>query len=201
MNELPTIYVVDDDEEIRRSLSVVLETAGFSAEFFATAEEFLDQFRDTLDTPKCLLLDVRLPGVSGLGLQQHLSDAGTELPIIGMTGYSDVSMVVQAMRAGAVDFLEKPINPQLLLQRIQQALDQDAQNRSRQKRQAKLNVRLESLSSREREVMDLLVTGKNTKQISATLEIGLQTVAKHRAAVLEKIDVDSVVELVRLVSM
>ncbi len=146
------------------------------------------------------MLDVRMPGLSGLGLQQMLAAQNKKMPVIMISGCADIPMAVQAMSAGAMDFLEKPFSRRAILSRIQEAIDRDANTRRQCARKAELTNRIEKLSTRQREVLDLLVAGKHSKQIASDLGIGEKTVAKHRAGVLDRMQVDNVVELVRLVA-
>jgi FixJ family two-component response regulator len=196
----PTVYIVDDDTQVCESLSLMVQSVGLEAKAFASAEAFLDEPENTSIAPKCMVLDVRMPGLSGLGLQQMLAAKKETMPIIMISGCADIPMAVQAMSAGALDFLEKPFNRRALLTRIQEAIDRDANARHRYVRKAEVAARVEKLSSRQREVLDLLLAGKHSKQIAGELGIGEKTVAKHRAGVLERMQVDSVVELVRLMS-
>jgi FixJ family two-component response regulator len=195
---VPTVYVVDDDPQVRESLKLLMRSVGFRTEVFGSAEDFLESYRDDGGPPRCLVLDVRMPGMSGLGLQEKLVAARIDIPIIMITGYGDVSMAVKAMGAGAVDFIEKPFSRQALLTRVQEAIDRDAGRRHRDTQQANVAQRLASLSHREREVMNLLIAGDHSKQIAAKLNIGEKTVAKHRARVFEKMRIDSVAGLVHL---
>jgi len=196
----PTVYVVDDDPQVCESLSLMVRSVGLEARTYLSAEAFLDGSHDMPSAPKCLVLDVRMPGLSGLGLQQTLAAQGLKMPIIMISGCADIPMAVQAMGAGAVDFLEKPFSRRALLARIQEAIDLDARNQHQLIRRSELAARIERLSARQHEVLDLLVAGKHSKQIASELGIGEKTVAKHRAGVLEKMQVDNVVELVRLMS-
>ena len=195
---VPTVYVVDDDPQVRESLKLLMRGVGLRTEVFGSAEDFLEAYEDGLGPPRCLVLDVRMPGMSGLGLQEKLVAGGIRIPIILITGYGDVSMAVKAMAAGAVDFIEKPFSRQALLTRVQEAIDRDAERRHRESQLADMAHRLGALSQREREVMDLLIAGNHSKQIAARLCIGEKTVAKHRARVFEKMRVDSVAALVHL---
>ena len=199
-NATPIVYIVDDDPQVCESLSLMVRSAGFSAETYLSAEAFLDGFHDAPEAPKCMVLDVRMPGLSGLGLQQVLSAQGGGMPIIMISGCADIPMAVQAMNAGAMDFLEKPFSRHALLARIQEAIDHDAKRQHQTARSAELAARVEKLSARQREVFDRLVDGKHSKQIAGELGIGEKTVAKHRAGALEKMQVNSVVELVRLMA-
>ena len=194
-----TVYIVDDDPQVCESLSLMVRSAGLAAKAYLSAEAFLDAFCDTPNSPQCVVLDVRMPGLSGLGLQQALSAQGKAVPIIMISGCADIPMAVQAMSAGAMDFLEKPFNREILLARIREAIDRDAQRQRQAARADELAARVETLSDRQREVFDRLVAGKHSKQIAGELGIGEKTVAKHRAGVLEKMHVDNVVELVRLI--
>lgn len=198
---LPTVYIVDDDPQVCESLSLMVESVGLAAKTYASAEAFLDECDEMpAASPKCMVLDVRMPGLSGLGLQQMLTAKGQPMPIIMISGCADIPMAVQAMSAGAMDFLEKPFSRRALLTRIQEAIDRDANARHKYTRKAELSARMEKLSSRQREVLQLLLAGKHSKQIASELGIGEKTVAKHRAGVLERMQVDSVVDLVRLMS-
>lgn len=194
----PTVYVVDDDPQVCESLSLMLRGVGIEPRTFQSAEAFLDGCRDVPGVPKCLVLDVRMPGLSGLGLQQTLAAQGRSMPIIMISGCADIPMAVQAMSQGAMDFLEKPFSRRALLGRVQEAIDRDARDQRQSSRRTEVADRMETLSARQREVLNLLVAGKHSKQIASELDIGEKTVAKHRAGVLQKMHVDSVVELVRL---
>ena len=194
----PTVYIVDDDPDFRESMTLMVRNMGLSAAAYPSAEAFLDGYSDPPDSPKCMVLDVRMSGLSGLGLQQMLANDGKGMPIIVISGCADIPMVVQAMRAGALDFLEKPVSCQTLSVRIHEAIDHDVRQHREASHKTELVRRVERLSARQREVFDLLVAGEYSKQIARQLGIGEKTVAKHRAVVLEKMQVDSVVGLVRL---
>lgn len=194
----PIVYVVDDDQELRESLTLMVSNMGLTVEAYPSAEAFLDAYQENPSSPRCMVLDVRMPGLSGLGLQQVLSANGKSMPIIMISGCADIPTVVKAMRAGAVDFLEKPISSQILSTRIREAIDQCVRQQRADNRKTELARQIERLSARQREVLDLLVSGERSKQIARQLGIGEKTVAKHRATVLEKMQVDNVVELVRL---
>lgn len=196
----PTVYIVDDDPQVCESLSLLVRSMALNVETYLSAEAFLDGFHDAPDSSKCMVLDVRMPGLSGLGLQQTLSTRGIEMPIIMISGCADIPMAVQAMSTGALDFLEKPFSRRSLMARIQEAIDRDTRRQRHTARSAELTERIERLSGRQREVLDLLVAGKHSKQIAGELGIGEKTVAKHRAGVFEKMQVDNVVELVRLMA-
>ena len=194
----PTVFIVDDDPKVGESLSLMVRSVGLNVETYLSAEAFLDSYDGTPRSPKCMLLDVRMPGISGLGLQQMLAARGMEMSIIMISGCADIPTAVQAMSAGALDFLEKPFDRQTLLSRIQAAIDHDAQRQRHSGQKAELAARVEKLSTRQREVFDLLMAGRHSKQIASALGIGEKTVAKHRAAVLDKMQVDNSVKLIRL---
>lgn len=196
--DTPTVYIVDNDPEFRESISLMVRSMGFDAKAYASAEAFIDGYREMPDSPTCMVLDVRMPGLSGLGLQQMLATEGKSIPIIMISGCADIPMVVKAMSAGALDFLEKPVSSRTLSVRIREAIDRCVRQQRDTNRKADLLKQLERLSARQREVLDLLIAGARSKQIARQLGIGEKTVAKHRAAVLEKMQADSVVELVRL---
>jgi RNA polymerase sigma factor (sigma-70 family) len=197
MSPPPTVFVVDDDLAIRQSLHWLIASAGWPVETYASAQEFLDSYQ--AGRPGCLVLDVRMAGLSGLELQDRLAAQEVCLPIIIITGHGDVPMAVRALKAGALDFLEKPFPDQVLLDRIRQALEQDARARDAWARQQELRARLARLTPREREVMDLVVAGKPNKVIAAQLGVSDKTVEAHRAKLMEKMQADNVADLVRLV--
>jgi two-component system, LuxR family, response regulator FixJ len=199
-DENPTVYIVDGDPDFRESMSLMVRDMGLNAAAYPSAEAFLDGCSDPPDSPKCMVLAVRMSGLSGLGLQQMLATDGKGMPIIMISGCADITMAVQAMRAGALDFLEKPISSQTLSVRIREAIDQDVCQHREASRKTELVRHVERLSTRQHEVYDLLVAGASSKQIARELDIGEKTVAKHRATVLEKMQVDSVVDLVRLLA-
>ena len=192
----PTVFVVDDDASVRKSLARLMRSVGLNVEMFASAQEFLR--RERVEGPGCLVLDVRMPGLSGLDLQEALAAAGISIPIIYITGYGDIPMSVQAMKAGAVDFLPKPFKDQDLLDAIHQAIDRDIQRRQEQAQIAEIQDRVDSLTPREREVLALVVTGMLNKQIASELGTSEKTIKVHRARVMRKMQVMSVAELVRL---
>ncbi len=196
MNDV-IVYVVDDDESVRRSLALLLRSVGLSAETFPSAKAFLDH--PASDRPACLILDLRLPGPSGLDLQEALSQAGRELPIVFVTGHGDVPTSVRAMRRGAVDFLEKPFNDQELLDCVQRALALSCERQAERAERKELQGRLETLTPREREVLMQVVTGKLNKQIAGDLGIAEKTIKIHRGRVMQKMRANSVADLVRMV--
>jgi FixJ family two-component response regulator len=191
------VYVVDDDASVRRALSMLLQTVGLDVETFPSAQAFLAHAMP--DRPACLVLDIRLRGTSGLDLQAELKAAGRDLPIIFITGHGDVPTTVRAMKSGAVDFLEKPFNDQQLLDCIQRALVRTRELRTQQSERAKVQQRLDTLSSRERQVLMLVVTGMLNKQIAGELDIAEKTVKVHRGQVMRKMSAGSVVDLLRMV--
>jgi two-component system response regulator FixJ len=192
----PVIYIVDDDDGMRRALTVLMTTVGYQPVAFARPAEFLAQY--DANQAGCLVLDVRMPEMSGLEVQQQLNRNGALLPVILMTGHGDIPMAVQAMKEGAFDFLQKPFRDQELLDRINAALKQDAQNRESVDRLADLRQRAESLTPREREVMALVVDGKANKVIAIDLGLSERTVEIHRANVMEKMAARSVAHLVKM---
>jgi len=190
------VFVVDDDAPMRESLRNLIRSVGLRVELFASAQEFLGSKRP--DLPSCLVLDVRLPGLSGLDLQKRTTDAGMEIPIIFITGHGDVPMSVHAIKAGAVEFLTKPFRDQDLLDAIQQALERDRKARDQRAAVEELRRRFASLTAREREVMKHVVAGLLNKQIGAELGSSETTVKIQRHQVMEKMGADSLPELVRM---
>ena len=190
------VYVVDDDPSVRRALSRLIRSVGLPVETFPSAKAFLD--RPISDQPACLVLDVRLPGPSGLDLQSALREARRPLPIVFITGHASVSTSVRAMKGGAVDFLQKPFNDQDLLDSVQRAIETSRRLRADQAELAELARRHAALTGREREVLRLVVTGMLNKQIAAELGIAEKTIKVHRARVMDKMQASSVAELVRL---
>ena len=195
-NTESTVFLVDDDQAVRDALVLLLETAQFNAESFDSAEAFLDACDP--DRPGCLVLDVRMPGMSGIKLQEELAARGIVIPIIFLTGHADVSMSVQAFRSGAIDFMEKPFDENILLERIQEAIRLDQSNREALDKQANAESRLASLTRREDEIMWLIVAGKANKQIAAELDLSHRTVESHRGRIMEKTGARSLPDLVKL---
>ncbi|MCC6193741.1 MAG: response regulator transcription factor [Burkholderiales bacterium] len=192
----PLIHVVDDDESLRLSLLDLLRAAGFEAQGYGSTGEFLLQ--PVRDRPGCLLLDVRLPGPSGLELQSALQGRGLDLPVIFLTGHADVPTSVRAMKAGAVDFLEKPVARDTLLEALGRALTRDTAARAARDTAQQRDARLAALTGREREVFDRIVAGRRNQQIADELGIGLRTVKAYRAQLMEKLGVTSAAELGRM---
>ena len=197
IDEEPTVFVVDDDPGVGDSISLLLRSVGLPAKIFLSANEFLEAYDP--DKPGCLVLDVRMPGMSGLDLQDRLQEMESILPIIFVTAHGDVPMAVNAVKAGAVDFIQKPFRDQELLDKIQEALEVDARIRAERTDLAEIRARLESLTPRETEVMGLVVAGKPNKNIARALGISQRTVEIHRARVMEKMKVRSLSMLVQLV--
>lgn len=192
----PVVFVVDDDEAICESLRLLIADIGLEVRTFTSARQFLEEYDPS--HPGCLVLDVRMSGISGLELQARLNEMGVHIPTIIITGHADVPMAVEAMKAGATDFIEKPFRDQVLLDSIQKAVDLDLRVRRQRQEHQDIQSRIQLLTQREREVMNRLVAGKSNKNIAFDLGISQKTVDFHRANILDKIGVSSVVELVRL---
>jgi FixJ family two-component response regulator len=199
MSVRQTVHIVDDDAEFRDTVRQMLMLAGVPSQEYASAEQFLDSYQDINDDARCLVLDIVMPGMGGMALLERLAANGIDLPVIFVTAQAEVSTVVAAMKQGAVDFLEKPLQLPLLKQRILEVLATDGRRDSADDRHAQLSHRLASLSARETEVKDLLLAGHNAKQIASQLGICPKTAMKHRARVLDKLGVESTVQLVRLI--
>lgn len=196
VDEVGTVIVVDDDASVRKALGRLLRSAGFNVELRGSAEEFLRQAPE--NSPACLVLDVHMPGLSGLDLQRELSERDINLPIIFITGRGTVPMSVKAMKAGAVDFLPKPFDDDALLSVVGSAIEKDRHARHEQAEREEINQRLESLTPREREVLELVIIGKLNKQIASELGTSIKTIKVHRGRVMRKMNVKSVAELVHL---
>jgi FixJ family two-component response regulator len=191
-----TVFVVDDDQPVRDALKLLLRSVGHQAEVYASAQHFLDAYTD--DRAGCLVLDVRMPGMSGLELQEKLNERQAILPIIFITGHGDVPMAVETLQAGAMDFLQKPFRDQELLDRIGKALEKDAENRRELLELNEIARRFGELTARERAVMELVVQGKANKVIAGDLDISQRTVEIHRARVMEKTQAGSLAHLIRM---
>jgi FixJ family two-component response regulator len=191
-----TIAIVDDDQSAREGLSSLIRSVGLRVETFASAQEFLS--RSGAEPPSCLVLDLQMPGLSGLDLQKQMAEAGMEIPIVFLTGHGDIPASVRAMKAGAVEFLTKPFEEQELLRAIEEAIGRDRLGRERQAHLRDLRDRYGSLTAREQQVMQQVVSGLLNKQIAAALEITEFTVKIHRGQVMRKMRADSVAELVRM---
>jgi FixJ family two-component response regulator len=196
-SEMPIVFVIDDDEDVRRALSRLLRSVGHRVETFGSAAEFLK--RGDAATQGCLVLDVQMPTLSGLDLQSELARRGIELPIIFLTGHGDVPMAVQALKRGAVDFLTKPYRGEQLLKAVNAALEKARQQRDSFAERQQVRLRFASLTSRERDVLGLVVAGRLNKQIAAELGNCERTVKVHRGRVMQKMQAESVAELTRMV--
>lgn len=195
----PTVFVIDDDPAVRQSVCWLLESAGRRVEVFESAETFLNVY--TPDRPGCVLTDIRMPGLGGLQLQDTLRSQGYMIPIIIMTAYGDVSLAVRAMKAGAIDFLEKPYGDQALLDLIEDAIKKDGVIRQELEEAAAARGKYESLTPREQQVMDLIVQGRSNKQMAAQLSISTKTIEAHRSKVMGKMSAGSIAELTNLAGL
>jgi FixJ family two-component response regulator len=192
-----TVFVVDDDAAVRSSIRMLLKSIGIAAIPLASAQEFLTAFDPA--QPGCLVLDIRMPSMSGMELQQQLNLRGATIPVIFITGHGDVPMAVEAMQHGAFDFLQKPFRDQDLIDRVQKALARDAETRAALQKHGQIRQRLEALTPREKEVLELLTLGKQNKVMAGDLGLSQRTVEIHRAHVMEKMGATSVAQLVRMV--
>jgi FixJ family two-component response regulator len=198
MNQRPaTVFIVDDDDAVRSSLRLLLKSVGLSAVAYPSARDFLAAWNP--DQPSCLVLDVRMPGMSGLELQEELNRRGAIVPVIFITGHGDIPMAVEAMQHGAFDFLQKPFRDQDLIDRIQKAITRDAENRAQLLEKDRIRARYDSLTPREREVLALVTSGKANKVMAGDLGVSQRTVEIHRARVMEKMEAASLAQLVRMV--
>ena len=197
MNEQMTVFIVDDEEEVRDSLKMLIESVGLSAETFDSAQTYLEKFDSS--RPGCLILDVRMKGMSGLTLQEELNKRPLHPPIIIITGHGDVQMAVRAVKSGASEFLEKPFNEQQLLDSIHIAIEQDAVQRGKALKLAEIQSRVDRLTEREKEVMELIVTGMLNKNIATELHISQSTVEAHRSKVMEKMECKTLSDLMRMI--
>jgi len=192
----PTIYVVDDDPSVRDALQNLLEAVGMRAVLYGSTQEFLDARRP--DAPSCLILDVRLPGMGGLELQEELKKSGVPIPVVFITAHGDIPMTSRAIKAGAVEFLTKPFEKKDLLAAVTQALERDRERRTAQAKLGAIRTRYESLTPREREVLWEVVSGKTNKEIAGLLDLSEITVKIHRGRAMEKMQADSLADLVRM---
>ena len=197
MSNEATVFVIDDDQDVREALQLLMESVGRPVELYASTSRFLDAFDP--ERPGCILLDVRMPGMSGLDLQARLAAERLHPPIIVITGHGDVPMAVRAMQAGALEFLEKPFNDQVLLDAVHRALELDSRQRGEASRLAELQARYERLTEREKEVLALVAEGRMNKVIAAELNVSQSTVEAHRARVMEKMQARSLSDLMRMV--
>lgn len=198
MSEQITVFIVDDEEDIRDSLQLLIESVGLVAETYDSAQTYLDNFDAT--RPGCLILDVRMKGMSGLSLQEHLNEnEPLHPPIIIITGHGDVQMAVRAVKSGASEFLEKPFNEQQLLDSIHIAIEQDAEQRGKASKLAEIQARVDRLTDREKEVMELIVTGMLNKNIASELNISQSTVEAHRSKVMDKMEARTLSDLMRMI--
>ena len=196
MKKNSVVMVVDDDAGVRNAMRILLKSVGLESVLYPSAQEFLAAYQPS--QPGCLVLDIRMPGMSGLELQQQLNIRGAVIPVIFMTGHGDIPMAVEAMQHGAFDFLQKPFRDQDLLDRMQRAIQKDGELRQSLGEHTRIKAHLESLTAREREVLDLMTQGKQNKQIAQELGISPRTIEIHRARVMEKMEAQSVAELVRM---
>lgn len=192
-----TVFIVDDDQEVRNALELLMESVGLKVQSYESAPAFLAGFDP--DRSGCILLDVRMPGMSGLELQARLAAENMHPPIIIITGHGDVPMAVRAVQSGAVDFIEKPFNDQALLDSVHRAIEKDSQQRGEASRLAEIQARVESLTPREMEVLKLVAGGKRNKVIAAEIHVSQSTVEAHRAKVMEKMEAKSLSDLMRMV--
>lgn len=196
MSEQASVFIVDDDEQVRSALTLLMESVGLNAQSFASAQEYLDQFDP--EKPGCLILDVRMPGMSGLDLQARLTAEKIHPPIIIITGHGDVPMAVRAVRSGALDFIEKPFNNQVMLDSVHKAIEKDAVQRGETSRLQDIEDRYNALTPREIEVLQYVIEGKRNKIIASEMNISQSTVEAHRSKVMEKMNAESMSDLMRM---
>jgi FixJ family two-component response regulator len=192
----PTVFVVDDDDAVRDSLKLLLKSIGLAVMAYPSAPEFLAAYRT--EQAGCLILDIRMPGMSGLELQQQLNVRGAVIPVVFISGHGDIPMAVEAMQHGAFDFLQKPFRDQDLIDRVQKAMERDAASRDQLRQLGRIQERLDSLTARERQVLGLMVLGKQNKVMAGELGVSQRTVEIHRARVMEKTEARSLAQLVRM---
>ena len=196
MSKEPIVFIIDDDDEVREAIAFLMESVGLQAETYSSAEIFSDSF--DLSRPGCIILDIRMKGMSGLMLQEHLAQQNIHPPIIFITGHGDVPMAVKAIKAGAIDFIQKPFNDQVLLESVYRAIEADEKQRGKAEKNAEIKQKLERLTPREREVMDLVIKGKRNKIIADELHISQSTVEVHRSRAMEKMEAKSLSDLMRI---
>ncbi len=196
MVDEPTVFVVDDDPDVRQALRRLIASVGLRVEVYESAADFLDGYQQ--GPPGCILLDIRMPGMSGLDMQKELAAREIKLPVIFLTGHGDVQMAVHAMKAGALDFIEKPFNNQFLIDRVQQALAESADAKRDNAKHDEITSRMERLTPREHQVLDLVAAGETNKGVARVLEISEKTVEIHRANVMEKMQAKSLADLVKM---
>ena len=196
---VPTVFLIDDDAAVRKALRLILTTAGHDVETYSSAQAFLEAFN--VNRPGCLVSDVRMPGTDGMELLRQLVARSVAIPIIMLTAHGDVPMAVDAMKLGAVEFLEKPVEPSILRNVVSSALELDAARRRDQDERDEVNALLDTLTDREREVLDLLVEGKQTRTISTVLGTAHNTVRVHRARLMKKMRADSIADLIRMLNL
>ena len=196
MSDKPRVFIVDDDQEVRDAMQLLMESVGLPVSTFDSAQAYLQQFEP--EQAGCLVLDVRMPGMSGLDLQSRLASEQLHPPIIVITGHGDVPMAVRAVQAGALDFIEKPFNDQVLLDSVHRAIEQDAEQRGQASILADIKARWERLTPREREVLELVIDGKRNKVIAFELDVSQSTVEAHRAKVMEKMEAGTLSDLMRM---
>ncbi len=193
----PIVFIIDDDDEVREAIALLMESVGLASESYSSAEIFSDNFN--LDRPGCIILDIRMKGMSGLMLQEHLANQEIHPPIIFITGHGDVPMAVKAIKAGAIDFIQKPFNDQVLLESVYRAIEVDEKQRGKAQKHAEIREKLARLTPREHEVLDLVVKGHRNKIIADKLHISQSTVEVHRSRVMEKMEANSLSDLMRMV--
>ncbi len=191
------VFLVDDDPDMQESIRSLLKSVGLPLESYTTAQDFLDKYDRSKEG--CMILDVRMPGMSGLDLQQRMKEKGIDLPIIVVSGHADVPMTVRAIKTGAIDLIEKPFNDQVLLDRIHEGLEENSRRQQQKEESAEVVERMETLTPREKEVLNMVVSGKTNKNIAADLNISRKTLDIHRSKVLQKMKAESIADLVRMV--
>ena len=196
MNTLPTVHIVDDDEAIRDSLRLLMKVSGMHPQTYSSAEELLNNA--DLTQHCCLIVDIRMPGMSGLDLQHHLNEKQYKIPLIIITGHGDISLAVKAMKSGAYDFFEKPVDDDRLVNRIRQSLDSYEELTNQKKQIEDANELISTLTGREKDIMDLLVQGKSNKLIASELNISVRTVEAHRGSIMHKMKTHSLSDIVRI---